>query len=88
MTEARVTIKARVGLHARPAARLVQEAMKHECRIEVEAGGRKADGKSILQVLALGVQCGEQIAIRAEGAGEAEAVRLLTGVLDHASLAS
>lgn len=83
MTEAKVTIKAAVGLHARPAASLVEEAMKHSSRVEVEAGGRKADGKSILQVLALGVQCGHQIVIRAYGTDEAETVKLLTGILDR-----
>ncbi len=43
--------------------------------------GRKADGKSILQVLGLGVKCNQEIIIRADGAGEAEAVAALVNLV-------
>ena len=82
MIEERVTVKASVGLHARPAAAFVQEALKHKCKIQVESVGRKADGKSILQVLGLGVKCNQEIIVRAEGAGEAEAVTALVNLIN------
>lgn len=81
MTEERVVVKASVGLHARPAASFVQEALKHKCKVQVESMGRKADGKSILQVLGLGVKCNQEIIIRADGAGEAEAVAALVNLV-------
>jgi phosphocarrier protein len=81
VTEDRVVVKASVGLHARPAAAFVQEALKHKCKIQVESLGRKADGKSILQVLGLGVKANQEIIVRADGAGEAEAVAALVNLV-------
>lgn len=74
MVEARVTIKTGVGLHARPAAAVVAEARKHACQLFIQQGDRRANAKSILQVLALGVKDGEEIIIRAEGEGEQPAL--------------
>lgn len=80
--EAKAVVKNKVGLHARPAAMFVQEAMKHKCRIIVESQGKKADAKSILQVLSLGVKCGQEVTVRAEGEGEQNAVQSLLALLE------
>ncbi|MEW6545881.1 MAG: HPr family phosphocarrier protein [Bacillota bacterium] len=80
MVEARVVVRTGVGLHARPAALLVQEAVKHPCRVTIEYGGKKADAKSILQVLAMGVRDSEELVIRAEGEGESEALASLVSL--------
>ena len=77
MVDARVVVRTGVGLHARPAAVLVQQASKHPCRVSIEYAGKRADAKSILQVLALGVKDEEELVIRAEGEGEAEALAVL-----------
>lgn len=77
MVEAKVVVRNKVGLHARPAAMFVQEAMRYKSKITVEAAGKKADGKSILQVLALGVKAGQEIIVRADGQDEEEAVQSL-----------
>jgi len=80
---ATLTVRQKVGLHARPAAMFVQQAMKHKCRITIESSGRKADAKSILQVLALGVKCGQDVTIIAEGPEEDVALeRLVTLMMD------
>src|SRR5947208_3643742 len=42
-----------LGLHARAAARFVQLASRFKSRIQIANGGRTADGKSILGLLAL-----------------------------------
>ncbi|MFZ5767155.1 MAG: HPr family phosphocarrier protein [Bacillota bacterium] len=78
MVEARVVVRTGVGLHARPAAMLVQEAARHSgCQVSIEHGGRKADAKSILQVLGLGVRDGEEVTIRVEGEAEEEVLAAL-----------
>ncbi len=81
MTERKVAIGSDVGLHARPAAVFVREALKYPCQIWVESGGRTADGKSILQILALGARRGQEIRIRADGEGENEAVEKLAALI-------
>jgi len=77
-----MTIKNKVGLHARPAAVFVQAASKYKAKITLESSGKKADAKSILQVLALGVKCGHELTIRAEGPDEKEALESLAALVD------
>lgn len=69
-----VRVSNRVGLHARPAATLVKEAMKYPCRLALEFEGRSANAKSILDVLALGVSKDGLVTVVAEGSGAEEAV--------------
>jgi phosphocarrier protein len=83
MSEARVTIRTGVGLHARPASRLVREAAKHKCEITIEYRDKKAEAKSIIQVLTLAVKDGQEIIIRAEGEGEEAAVASLLRLLNN-----
>ncbi|MEY4388588.1 MAG: Phosphocarrier protein NPr [Chloroflexota bacterium] len=79
-----VTVPPGVGLHARPAALFVQRAAGYASSIRLAAGGREADGKSILALLQLGAGGGAELTISAEGtdaeaavAGLAEYVRNL-----------
>jgi len=59
-----------VGLHARPAAKFVQMAARFQSKIEV-ANLTKASGfvnaKSVLKVLTLAVQQGNDVSLRADG---------------------
>lgn len=77
MIETTVIVKDKVGLHARPAALLVQATSKFKSIITLEANGKKAVGKSILQVITLGAKKGDSLLIRAEGDDEADAVTYL-----------
>jgi len=75
------TINNKTGLHARPAAMFVKEAGKYKCSISVVKGTKKADGKSIIGVLSLGINQGSQIVIQACGADEVQAVAALGDVI-------
>ncbi len=63
-----------VGLHARPAANLVQTARAFQAEIAVVRGDRRVNAKSLLSVLSLGVKAGERVAVQADGVDEAEAL--------------
>jgi phosphotransferase system HPr (HPr) family protein len=65
--ELRVTLPAGVDLHARPAADFVRTALGFEARVEVHAGDRQADAKSLMSVLALGAKSGTSVRLVAEG---------------------
>ena len=81
MPERTVTVKAEVGLHARPAATFVQTAAKSPLDVTVaKVGGEPVSDKSILSVLALDVRQGEPIVIRAEGEGADELLDTLAAV--------
>ena len=74
MPEVTVPIRNRVGLHARPAAVLVQEANKYRSDIKIRLGEKLANAKSILDVLTLGVESGSVITLSTEGDDAAEAL--------------
>ena len=62
-----VTLPGGVDLHARPAADVVRTAMGFVASIQVAAGEREADAKSLLSVLALGAKGGTEIHLTARG---------------------
>jgi len=72
-----VTLPADVALHARPAGLLVKEATRLGCPVTVHANGKRADAKSILQVLALGASGGTELVIEVSGDGASEAAEHL-----------
>ncbi len=77
MREIEVVVGHPEGLHARPAARFVQTARRFRSRVRVLYGGREADAKSLLSLLALGVGPGAVVTIRAEGEDAEEALAAL-----------
>lgn len=74
MTARNVQIKLENGLEARPIALLVQEASKFESRIYIQSGDKKVNAKSIMGMMSLGLDNGEQMTVTAEGADEESAV--------------
>jgi multiphosphoryl transfer protein len=67
----------RNGLHARPAAVLVQRALRHTGTVTVACGSRSANARSLSALLALDVRPGDELAITATGPGaEATAAEL------------
>lgn len=67
--EQEVTIRNRLGLHARPAARFVTTANRYSATIRVRKRGSpgEANAKSINQVATLGARQGDRIIISASG---------------------
>ncbi|MBQ6067308.1 MAG: HPr family phosphocarrier protein [Clostridia bacterium] len=73
-----ITVQNQVGLHARPATFFIQKANEFKSSIWVEKEERRANAKSLLGVLSLGITGGTDIKILADGQDEAEAVDALT----------
>jgi multiphosphoryl transfer protein len=71
----RVTILHEHGIHARPAAVLANFAKGSTADIAVEAKGRKANARSAVALMSLGVQRGDELMLRASGSGAQQAVR-------------
>jgi phosphotransferase system HPr (HPr) family protein len=75
--EVTMTLLNEVGLHARPASQFVQTATRFLSTITVSCQSRRANAKSILQVLSLGATGGTDISIQAEGADAEQAIKAL-----------
>ena len=66
------------GIHARPATKLVNVAMKFESVITLSASKKTVDFKSIMGVMSLGIYSGTSIEIKCEGQDENEALDALS----------
>jgi phosphocarrier protein len=82
MVEKIVTIKNRAGIHARPAAVLVEKANKFSANIFLEKDGEQINGKSIMGILTLAATYNTPIKIIADGADEEEAVQTISKLFE------
>jgi len=71
-----------LGFHARPAAVVVGIFAKAASKVTITAKGKTVDGKSILQVLSLGVKGGDEVKIIVDGP---DAETVLKSVIERAS---
>jgi phosphocarrier protein len=77
MIEREAKIVNQLGLHARPAAKIVKLASEFKADIEIVKDGTPVNGKSIMGVMMLAAECGSAIVFRASGPDEANAVDAL-----------
>ncbi len=69
------------GLHARPAAEIVEKAMDFDAEVAIVAGERQASTFSITQVIALGASVGDEVTVSASGNDAEQAVEAVLSVL-------
>ena len=70
MVEFEFTVKDPVGLHARPAGRLVKEAARFKSRIVLEANGKSVEATRLLALMGLRIKSGETVRVSVEGEDE------------------
>jgi phosphocarrier protein HPr len=83
MQELTVTIKNKLGLHARPAAMVVQTAARFKARIKIMKDEQEVDGKSIMGIMTLAAGFGSQLCFIVEGEDEAQAVSALKELVER-----
>lgn len=72
-----MVVRNRLGLHARPAAMFVQEAVKFKSQILVVKDGLQVNGKSVMGLMLLAAESGSKLTIKAEGQDEDRAIAAL-----------
>jgi len=80
-----LTVSNEHGLHLRPAADFVRLAARFAAQVRVanltRGGGREANGRSLLEVAALGVDTGHVVRLTATGEDAGEAVQALADLI-------
>jgi phosphotransferase system HPr (HPr) family protein len=71
------------GLHARPAELFARLALRFESRVEVIRNDQRVDGKSILEILTLGVLPGTELILEAQGHDAEQAVDALAKLIEN-----
>lgn len=86
LIEKSYVILSETGIHARPAAALVKLASKFSSTIEIEKNEKKANLKSILGVMSLGLGKGQSFTIYVEGIDEEDGLQELDQFLKSEGL--
>lgn len=79
--ERKFVIQNKLGLHARPAALLVQTANRFKSDVEIQKGRQKVNGKSIMGIMTLAAGVGTAITIRTNGEDAAEAMEQISKLI-------
>ncbi|MDR0442202.1 MAG: HPr family phosphocarrier protein [Treponema sp.] len=82
MIEKKIIVVNRAGIHARPAALLVQTTKNFKSNIYFDKGTDRINAKSIMGIITLGAAYGTEINIIAEGEDEAAAVETLARLFE------
>lgn len=82
MSSLRITVCNPLGLHARPAAKVVDCASRYASDIQIQHHDQTVDAKSIMSVLMLAAPCGAELEITAVGADQIEALNALKALFD------
>ena len=81
MVRSNVTVKMSGGLETRPIAMLVQLASQFQSKVHLESGEKSVNAKSIMGMMTLGIDNGDDVTVTADGPDEAEAVEKLSSFL-------
>ena len=76
-----VTIEIASGLEARPVAMLVQVASKYDSEIYIMRDNKKVNAKSIMGMMTLGLDMGDNIEVSTNGTDEEKAMEAIVEYL-------
>ncbi len=83
MLEKKITIKNKLGLHARAAVKFVNLANRYSSSVKIIKDSNEVDGKSILGILTLAASQGSQIKLVVSGRDEDKAMKALTELINN-----
>lgn len=83
MTTRNVTVEVQNGVEVSPVAKCVQVASQYESRIYVEYETKKVNAKSIMGMMALGINPGQTVTVSADGSDEEQAIDGIAKFLEN-----
>ena len=78
-----LTIKNKLGLHARAASLFVQVANNYKSDVFIAKGGQEVNGKSIMGILILAAANGTEIEVKARGEDAETALDAIEDLIDR-----
>ena len=82
MVAKEVKICNKQGFHMRPATAFSAAMAKYGCNVMLEYQGGKANGKSVMSLVAACIKCGVEIKVVCDGADEAEALETAVSMIE------
>ena len=81
--ERSITVTHPMGLHARPAAIIAQAAQQFQSEILIITRDKKADAKSVLDILCLAIPCNTAVTISISGYDALAAMEKIRTIFEH-----
>ncbi len=82
MVSKTIIVQNETGLHLRPAGSLAKIAAGLSSAITIVKGEQIADVKSLLSIIAMQINVGEQIIVQCEGPNEAEDLEIIINTIE------
>lgn len=82
MVERKVTVVNPTGLHLRPAGLLCQTSMKFDSKVMIFYKEKEINAKSVLNVMASGIRCGDEITVHCDGPDEKEVIEAVCNLIE------
>ncbi len=76
-----ITIKVDGSIETRPVALLVQVASQFKSDIHIESGNKRVNAKSIMGMMTMGLESGEEVTVSVNGEDEDEAMEQIEAYL-------
>jgi phosphocarrier protein HPr len=83
MLEQRISIRNKLGLHARAAVKFVNLSNRFVASVKIVKDGNEIDGKSILGILTLAATQGSEITLLVSGKDEEAALKALANLINN-----
>jgi phosphocarrier protein len=83
MLERRITIRNKLGLHARAAVKFVNLSNRFVASVKIVKDGNEIDGKSILGILTLAATQGSEITLVVSGKDEEAALKAISDLINN-----
>jgi phosphotransferase system HPr (HPr) family protein len=83
MVEMEIWVENRLGLHARPVAKIAKTAQQFDAEIILEKDGQEVNARDLLAVLALDSPQGTRLVLRASGPQAREAAQAIASLFAH-----
>ncbi len=81
MIQTPITIRNKLGLHARASAKLTKLAGSYPCEVFLSRGERRVNAKSIMGVMMLAAGLGTEIVLETDGEQEREAMDAMVALI-------
>ena len=82
MTERKVVVLNKMGLHARPSSKLVQKAAAFKSDVHIRRENQVVNGKSIMGVMMLAAAQGTELTLSANGVDEEQTLAELVELFE------
>ncbi len=80
-----ITIQVDGSIETRPVALLVQIASQFRSEIHIESGNKRVNAKSIMGMMTMGLESGEEVTVSVNGEDEDEAMEQIEAYLTRAN---